>query len=189
MQLITNKTDLSIFDSFNRDYSINAISLCPELADIEIIAVHHYNSNQSARKIITEKDTFAYFLDSNITPKYAEIIINVEACELFELTDQEQHAAIAHEIGHVIFQLSSQKDYFQDQIEELFSDDYACKIGLKSSLLSILNKFVNSGFYTEEKLRPIWERISAIENKKDDNIDNDLFIIGHHISEILRNNI
>ena len=172
MQLIKNTDNIEVFDMFNKKYGQKVLSLFPELNEIEIHAVNHNNATTIAQKDLDEKDTFAFFFNEKENPKYAEIIINKDACKLFDFSEQELMAAIAHEIGHIIKRVRL-NFVIIEQDEEIISDDYVCKIGLGSPLLSLLNKFVNSGFYLEKALEPIRQRIHIIERsiKQKENTD------------------
>ena len=67
-----------------------------------------------------------------------------------KLTESEQLAAIAHEIGHILFFfLENKEDYPVPNGEEIYCDSIACKIGLSAEMLSIIIKLINDKNYSE----------------------------------------
>ena len=150
-QLIKNKTEFEVFDTFNEKYSELAISLCCFLAKFQIIAISTCNSEHIDDIGMKESDPFGCFIDKteyDASSTYAEIVINKKKCEELELSDQEIHAAVAHEIGHVIFFFIEDKENKKD-MEEVICDQYACRIGLADSLISLLDKLISSGDYPQ----------------------------------------
>ena len=145
-QLINNKTGLEVFDTLNEKYSEIAISLCYILAKFQIIAISTYDSKHIGDIGMNESDTFGCFIDKteyDASSTYAEIVINKKKCEELELSNQEIHAAIAHEIGHVIFYFIKDKENKKD-MEEVICDQYVCRMGLADSLASLLDKLICS---------------------------------------------
>ena len=71
-------------------------------------------------------------------------------------------AAIAHEIGHIVFFFKSDKEKYVGQAEEVYCDQFACKIGLAKPLYTLLNKLVLSGDYQEELVQQIKNRLIYI---------------------------
>ncbi len=150
-QLIKNKTEFEVFDTFNEKYSELAISLCCFLAKFQIIAISNYESEHIDDIGMKESDPFGCFIDKteyDASSTYAEIVINKKKCEELELSDQEIHAAIAHEVGHVIFYFLENKEN-KKEIEEVICDQYACRMGLADSLCSLLDKLISSRDYSQ----------------------------------------
>lgn len=73
---------------------------------------------------------------NNAQDTISGIIINEELCSQLELTTNDKLAAIAHEIGHIIYFFLENKPID----EELKADEFACKIGLSRELLGLLGK-------------------------------------------------
>lgn len=159
-QLIKNKTEFEVFDTFNEKYSELAISLCCFLAKFQIIAISTCNSEHIDDIGMNEPDPFGCFINKteyDASSTYAEIVINKKKCEELELSDQEIHAAIAHEIGHVIFFFIEDKENKKD-MEEVICDQYACRMGLADSLISLLDKLIGSGDYSQDHVRLLSNR-------------------------------
>lgn len=68
-----------------------------------------------------------------------------------ELTTKDKLAAIAHEIGHIIFFFLENKSID----EELKADEFACKMGLSIELLGLLEK-IKGLIYMTKLHRNIW---------------------------------
>ncbi len=150
-QLIKNKTELEVFDTFNEKYSEFAISLCYLLTMFQIFAISTYDSEHVDDIGMKVSDPFGCFINKteyDASSTYAEIVINKKKCEELELSEQEIHAAIAHEIGHVIFFFIEDKENKKD-MEEVICDQYACRMGLADSLISLLDKLISSGDYSQ----------------------------------------
>ena len=158
-KLINNKTNLKVFDNFNEVYGAKALSFFPNFEEIQIYAVYHYDS--SDKDSFNAYDTFGFYYDYMLNPKYAEIIINEDSCIRFELTEPEMFAAIGHELGHIKYKKQNRTN-FQDQITEIDSDDFVCHIGLGRPLISLLNKLINSGDYPEELYQGMKERLFVL---------------------------
>ena len=106
----------------------------PRIEDIDTqpYAMYIYNDSQSA-----ETTT-------------AGIVFNDPLIKSLSLTKEEQFASIAHEIGHILYYYLENKDaYPNTQGEEIFADKIACEIGLSASLLSVIDKLENSGWYSD----------------------------------------
>ena len=164
-QLVINKTNISAFDTFNSEYALKAISICNILSKFQIIAVD-YNDSLYVDKIdLKEYEAFGNYINKeeyDASSTYAEIIVNESVCSKLRLSEQEMMAAIAHEIGHIMFFFKSDKEKYGGQAEEVFCDQFACKIGLAKPLNTLLNKLVLSGDYKEELVRQMKNRIIFI---------------------------
>ena len=164
-QLVINRTNISAFDTFNREYALKAISICSILGKFQIIAVDYDDSLYVDKKDLKEYEAFGNYINKeeyDASSTYAEIIVNESVCSKLRLSEQEMMAAIAHEIGHIMFFFKSDKEKYGGQAEEVFCDQFACKIGLAKPLNTLLNKLVLSGDYKEELVRQMKNRIIFI---------------------------
>lgn len=148
-QLIINRTGIKNFDSFNNEgYSARAVLLCPPLSKFKINLVEHSKTKYSKEIDLKENDAFTYYLyqktDNDASSVYAEIVVNEEVCNELCLTEQEQLAAIAHEVGHIILYFREDKETLTESEKEILSDKYACKMGLSKPLHSLLQKLIDS---------------------------------------------
>ena len=163
-ELIINHTGIGAFDVFNAKYSEKALEICSQLAAFQIHIVHHYDTPFSDD--MGDNDAAGYYIEpksKDTSRRYAEIIINFAVCERFCLTDAELLAAAAHEVGHVIFYFLTDKEFFQGgNAEEMLCDDYACRMGLKDEMVSLLNKMIASGEYEQEQNDNFRQRIEYI---------------------------
>jgi len=164
-QLIGNKTIVKAFDTFNSEYALKAISICNILSKFQIIAVD-YNDSLYVDKIdLKDYEAFGFYINKvGIEPSstYAEIIVNERVCERMGLSEQEMIAAIAHEVGHIIFYFKTNKEDFQGQAEEVCCDTYACRMGLAIPLCSLLEKLIDSGDYQMELVNQMKNRLFYI---------------------------
>ena len=164
-QLVINKTNISAFDTFNSEYALKAISICNILSKFQIIAVD-YNDSLYVDKIdLKDYEAFGFYINKvGIEPSstYAEIIVNERVCERMGLSEQEMIAAIAHEVGHIIFYFKTNKEDFQGQAEEVSCDTYACRMGLAIPLCSLLEKLIDSGDYQMELVNQMKNRLFYI---------------------------
>lgn len=100
-----------------------------------------------------EKD-FYFKINGNI------IAYHEGNCEALHLTKEERFAMIAHEFGHLILVSPDENDSLK---KELFADEMAVQLGLKSHLVSGLMKFILCGGM-ENKIQ-IQERINHWSDK------------------------
>lgn len=164
-QLIRNKTNLDVFDIFSKEYGQKAIALFPDFKKIQINAVYHNNS--SDKDSFNKYDAFGFYYDFQSELKYAEIIINIDACMKLKLTEMEMIAATAHEMGHIRYTEINQTTY-QGEDVELECDDFACSLGLGKPLYSLLKRLIDSDLCPEELLQIINERLFVISVKRKD---------------------
>ena len=87
-----------------------------------------------------------------------------------KLSNHEMYAAIAHEVGHVIFFFKEEKENKKD-FEEIICDYYACLMGLAESLVSLLNKLIRSGDYSQDHIRLLTNRKKFIDVYKTEKRD------------------
>ncbi len=159
-QLIINKTELEVFDTFNKKYCNIAISICCLLAKFQIVALRINDSEHITDIGLNEYDPMGFYINKteyDASSTYAEIVINEKKCEELELSSHELYAAIAHEVGHVIFYFREDKEN-KKNMEEIICDQYACRMGLADSLISLLDKLIGSGDYSQDHVRLLSNR-------------------------------
>ena len=92
---------------------MKAISICNILSKFQIIAVD-YNDSLYVDKIdLKEYEAFGNYINKeeyDASSTYAEIIVNESVCSKLRLSEQEMMAAIAHEIGHIMFFFKTDKE-------------------------------------------------------------------------------
>lgn len=162
--LIINCTDISVFDAFNGEYSKKAIEICSLLQEFQIRIVCVCESPY-AKKLMVENDAFGYYMEVNsgkASNANAEIIVNPTMCDRLGLTDREMLAAVAHEVGHIMFYFHTEKDKYNGNIEEMICDSYACRMGLKDEMISLLKKMVESGECSQNQVKQFKLRINYI---------------------------
>lgn len=144
----TNKYNIQVFEDFLQSYSQTIDAFWPELKGV-IIDVYDKDSAQLKDYIINH-DKFED-LSGNIdslfqcypnyeynNQTYNDIIMRRDLCQKANLTQQEQFALIAHEIGH--FVLTYKNIELIGKEEEFYADDRAAELGLGKDLASALQK-------------------------------------------------
>lgn len=169
MGTFRNYTGNPIFDTFASKYT-EAITLrCNILKKIQIniITIDNYLKNKGNLPYIKEieKQAMSYYITKgdktiNKTDTKAGIIINSSLISNLGLSDEEQMACFAHEIGHFAFFFLENKNAY---IEEIYADEYAKLIGLEEPLCSALRKLIDSNLYSEELTKDINIRIRWLE--------------------------
>lgn len=163
--LIINKTRLKVFDAFNREYGELAFSICYLLRKFQIHALYHYDSKHLDDVGFNEFDPFASYINKeeyDASSTYAEIIVNEDKCKELCLTELEMLAAIAHEIGHIIFYFHTDRER-NIGLEEFISDKYACLMNLAIPLESLLGKLANNRDYPDDIQNYLLKRIEIIK--------------------------
>ena len=154
--LIKDKTNSGLQDLLNEVLMSKAILICPILNKFSIDMVNYWDSNSVEEVNLRKNDAFSYFLKKegfDPSTTYAEIIVNKDLWSSLCLTNKEIMAGIAHEIGHIILFFRSDKEDIKGQAEEVCCDDYACRMGLASHLLTLLEKLIKSGLYSEMQIQ------------------------------------
>lgn len=168
--LIVNKTKFEVFDTFNSKYASKAISICPVLGKFQIVAMNYDESSHIHDVDLKDYEAFGSYINKAGTEPsstYAEIIINERVCDRTKLSEQEMIAAIAHEVGHIIFYFKTNKEDFQGQAEEVSCDTYACRMGLAIPLCSLLEKQIYTGDYQMEFVNQMKNRLFYIKEFSD----------------------
>lgn len=144
----TNKYNIQVFEDFMQLYSQKIDAFWPELKGV-IIDVYDKDSAQLKDYIIYH-DKFgdlSVYIDCTFqcypnyeynNQTYNDIIMRGDLCQKANLSQQEQFALIAHEIGHFVSAYSNTG--LRGQKEECYADDMAAKLGLRNDLVSALQK-------------------------------------------------
>lgn len=162
-------TGLVEFNIFEEKYNSNVYSVCNTLKKFSI-NVHTIDEYKDLLKITSklpiienvDKDLFGCYVlkeTNNAQDTISGIIINEELCSQLELTTNDKLAAIAHEIGHIIYYFLENKPID----EELKADEFACKIGLSRELLGLLGKMKKANIYDETTSKYLERRLMAIK--------------------------
>ena len=134
-----NPQNIDVFESFFGEFEeVNDIFN----DDIEILGINEQHILFSA--VATKDDPFA----TNTSIKPVCIAINEQICQKLDLTQKEQYAMIAHEIGHILD--SSPREENNQLGREFNADLFAVKLGLSKELKTGLEKIVASGNYIAE---------------------------------------
>lgn len=109
-----------------------------------------------------ENDLFGCYIlkVTNIKDTISGIVINEELCSKLNLTINDKFAAIAHEIGHIMFYFLENKQ----TNEELKADEFACKIGLSAELSGLLQKIKDANIYDEGTKKVLSLRLKIINS-------------------------
>ena len=146
--------DYPIFGKFSHYYGGTVTSICHLLTKFKI---HVYTLEQylacadNLPKIEDiENQAFACFVKNekeHAETTIAGIVFTQSLIDELDLTESEKFAAIAHEIGHILyFYLENKNSY---PCEEVYADSVACRIGLKDSILSVIDKLICCGKYQD----------------------------------------
>lgn len=81
-------------------------------------------------------------------------------CDALNLSKEERFAMIAHEFGHLILVSVEEGDFFK---RELFADEMAVQLDLKSHLISGLMKFLSSeGMENKKQIQDRIKRLNEM---------------------------
>ncbi|CDA45347.1 putative uncharacterized protein [Prevotella sp. CAG:5226] len=162
-------TSCKEFNTFEELYKSNAYAVCNLLKkfSVNVHTIGEYKEllEQYSKLPVIEdidKDLFGCYVlkeTNDAKDTISGIIINDELCSQLKLTTNDKLAAIAHEIGHIMFFFLENK-----QIDEEFkADEFACQMGLSVELLGLLEKLQKSGIYNEHTTRQLELRLKAIK--------------------------
>lgn len=149
-----------VFGRFNARHGVSLAEYCPLLNkfQINVLTVPEYQGLPEGTPVIDgiEIQPFASFItkygDTADTTN-AGIVINIPIIEQLGFTELEQHSAIAHEIGHILFFfLDNKVNYPGSCGEEIYCDSIAVRIGLSVELLSTIEKIENSGMFPDSTI-------------------------------------
>lgn len=163
-------TGLKEFYTFEEMYKSNAYSVCNLLKKFSI-NVHTIGEYKELLEITPklpvieniDKDLFGCYIlkeTNDAKDTISGIIINEELCSQLKLTINDKLAAIAHEIGHIIFFFLENKPID----EELKADEFACKMGLSVELRGLLEKMRGTNMYNEVTAKYLDLRVKAIND-------------------------
>lgn len=162
-------TSCKEFNTFEELYKSSAYAVCNLLKkfSVNVHTIGEYKEllEQYSKLPVIEdidKDLFGCYVlkeTNDAKDTISGIIINDELCSQLKLTTNDKLAAIAHEIGHIMFFFLENK-----QIDEEFkADEFACQMGLSVELLGLLEKLQKSGIYNEHTTRQLELRLKAIK--------------------------
>ena len=72
-------------------------------------------------------------------------------------------AAIAHEVGHIIFFFLDGKESYDKEAEEMKADSYVKKVLLEYHSIETLKCLINSGSYPKEMCAQMERRIERLK--------------------------
>ena len=154
MILLRNPQNIEIFTSFVYQFEkVMSDELINSTITICCINEHH----ERYCTVATENDPFA--TNTSLNPPF--IAINEQVCQELSLTQEEQYAMIAHEIGHILDKSPREKNNPLNR--EYNADQFASKLELSKELKTGLEKIINSGNYPCET-ESIKERIKKLPN-------------------------
>lgn len=140
---LTNKHNIEVFNSFSDKY----LKVINEIHRDNKISIGIINSVDSKfNYVASPEDPFA----TSTIMNPIVIAINEEVCVKLKLTQKEQHAMLAHEIGHILDK--TQRLTNNQLIREYNADQLAIDLGLSQELKSGLEKIIKSGDYSNENL-------------------------------------
>ena len=150
-------TDQRIFEEFNQQYGDCLVSHYPLLGSfqVKIFSLDEYLASSENLPEIEDirNQPYEVFVNKEnvaIETTNADIIHNESLIRQLGLTELEQFAAIAHEIGHILyFFLENKRDYPGLQGKEIYADKIACEIGLAAEMLSTIEKLERSGIFRD----------------------------------------
>lgn len=148
MILFKNSQNIEIFKSFVDQFE-NSINENYNGDRITIAIINELHPHFSC--IAYDNDPFAKNVNN--------IAINEQICQQLNLTQEEQYAMIAHEIGHILDNTPREID--NQLYREYNADQFAVKLNLTNELKTGLEKFMKSGNYPEEN-EAIKERIKKL---------------------------
>lgn len=154
---IQKQQEYPVFGHFNDCYGETLIEYCPLLNQfqINILTVDEYSDFSADLPAIdgVESQPFSSFIRKDgekADTSIAGIVICEPLIESIGFNETEQYAAIAHEIGHILyFFLDYKERYPGSQGEEIFSDTIATRIGLSAGMLSVIDKLERCGLYSD----------------------------------------
>lgn len=158
---IQKQQEHPIFGRFNVRYGDTLVNYCPLLSkfQINILTVEEYKALPAGTPLIDDIDieAFACFIQKDgdtADTTNAGIVFNSALIDFFGFTEPEQHACIAHEIGHILFFFDNVDQIKRGgQGEEIFADGVAAEISLAAEMFSAIEKMVNSGKYAHPESR------------------------------------
>lgn len=146
--------DYPIFGKFCHHYGSKITSICYLMTKfkIHVYTLDQYLSSADSLPQIedVENQLFSCFVKKetiHAETTIAGIVFTQSLIDELNLTESEKFAAIAHEIGHVLYFYLENKNSYPS--EEVYADSVACRIGLKDSILSVIDKLICCGKYQD----------------------------------------
>ncbi len=143
-----------IFRKFCLYYGSRITYICHLLTKfkIHVFTIYKYLSIEDNLPQIedVENQLYACFVKNETAhaeTTVAGIVFSQSLIDKLDLTEPEQFAAIAHEVGHILYFFLENKDSYPS--EEVYADSVACRIGLKDSILSVIGKLIHCGMYQD----------------------------------------
>lgn len=163
-------TDKAVFQTFEKLYAQNVYSTCNLLRKFsidthtlceyeELLKTHPETPNISN----IEDQPFSCYIAKHAyyaKDTTAGIIINEVLCSKLRLTLDDKLAAIAHEIGHIMYFFLEGKERLN---EELKADEFAGKMGFAAALSRLLEKLAEANSYDEEAKNDLMYRSSVLK--------------------------
>lgn len=162
-------TSIKDFNAFEELYKSNVYAVCNLLKkfSINVHTIGEYKDLLETYPKLPviediDKDLFGCYVlkeTNDAKDTISGIIINDELCSQLKFNTNDILAAIAHEIGHIMFFFLENKQID----EELKADEFACKMGLSVELLGLLEKIQKSDIYNELTISHLELRLKVIK--------------------------
>jgi len=141
-ELLTNSIN-RIEERIDNDLTKNSPIVISDLSNIKVLfpssaipnEFHFYSRILRNGFGITQPKNFRGGIRKHL------IVINTEIIEKLELSEPELDAIIAHELGHIFNEPNKDIPNFIEE-QEFYADYFASSIGLKESLLSSIEKYL-----------------------------------------------
>lgn len=168
--MISNHTEIKEFDLFEEKYSKILFSLYPHIEKyiLHCFTFDDYKSLENVPILdFSDLDIFGFSFDDTNKKNdiNAAIIISPSMCRELELENTEILAAIAHEIGHIIYLSCDRIKNMSGCWKEIYADKIATDIGLSKPMTSLLMKLKSSNYYSQEQNNCFDWRIKMLTNK------------------------
>lgn len=164
-KLFNNHTSDNIFQEFEQKFGpilhqkyTHLSALC-----IDCYTILQYKLQKNVPLIEgLSNDAFAFSVDAKSDAVFAAIIISPELYELFNFTEMEKMAAIAHEVGHIIHYFNETLNAAGTMMIEIKADEVAAELGLAEPLKSVLHKLKSSKQYSKNQCQLMDLRIQIL---------------------------
>ena len=157
-----NLSGIPIIEEFEQKYMNSIFALYPHISNliINFVTSEQYLELENVTPIDgLNNDSFAYSCNRLNNTFIGYIIFSPSICSDINLTQEEYHAALAHEVGHIVHYFNEALIGQPQLCQEIKADEVVVKIGLKESLISVLNKLIQSKFCTDSQCNDMLKRI------------------------------
>lgn len=168
--LLNNQTGNSIVDLFDEYYATAFIDICPLLAKfkINVCNADDYNVPDAFKHDAGAegREPLRNFIQkdgADASTTVASIVIDFKLCEEIGIKGNKMLAAIAHEVGHIIFFFLDGKESYDKEAEEMKADSYVKKVLLEYHSIETLKCLINSGNYPKEMCAQMERRIERLK--------------------------